>query len=51
MNLSIIIPIYRIEKELEDCLSSLFVQLDNHDVEILMIDDGSDDNCYQIAQR
>lgn len=51
MNLSIIIPMYRIEKEIDDCLSSIFQQLLDYDVEILMINDGSDDRCGEIAQK
>lgn len=50
MNLSLIIPIYRIEKELDDCLSSIFQQLHNYDIEVLMINDGSDDHCDLIAK-
>lgn len=51
MNLSIIIPIYQIERELEDCLSSIYNQLKHYDVEVLMINDGSQDCCESIALK
>ena len=50
MKLSLIIPIYQIEKEVDDCLSSIFHQLKDYDVEVLMINDGSKDNSEAICQ-
>lgn len=50
MFFSIIIPIYNAEKTLEKCLHSLQVQF-FADFEVLMIDDGSQDNSYEICKR
>ena len=43
MNLSIIIAIYQIEKVLDDCLNSIYQQLKDYDIEVLMMNDGSKD--------
>lgn len=50
MFFSIIIPIYNAERTLEKCLRSLQVQ-SFADYEVLMIDDGSQDNSYEICKR
>lgn len=48
---SVIVPIYNVEKYLEDCLDSLVNQTMAHsDMEILLINDGSTDNSYNIAK-
>lgn len=48
MTLSIIIPIYNVEKTLKRCVDSILRQgLDNY--EVLLIDDGSQDNSGKIA--
>lgn len=50
MQVSIIIPIYNVEKYLEDCLNSIKnQQFQNY--EVLMVNDGSPDNCHEICQR
>lgn len=46
--LSVIIPIYNVEEYLEDCLRSCLVN--NKNVEYLLVDDGSTDNSFDIAQ-
>jgi len=47
MKLSVIIPVYRVEKTLERCIESVVGQgID--DCEILLIDDGSPDRCPDI---
>ena len=43
LKLSIIIPIYNVEKYIEDCLNSILNQKTN-DFEVICIDDGSVDN-------
>lgn len=48
--LSIIIPIYRVEQYLFDCLNSILLQ-NSKDYEVLMIDDGSDDKSYEIMNH
>ena len=45
--LSIIVPIYGVEKYLEECLDSIINQTFK-DLEIILIDDGGKDNCPQI---
>lgn len=41
---SIIIPVYKVEKYLDACVTSVIAQT-YRDLEILLIDDGSPDNC------
>ena len=41
---SIIVPIYKVEKYLDECIESLVNQTWSN-IEIIMIDDGSPDNC------
>lgn len=41
---SIIVPVYNVEKYLDRCMQSLLNQT-LHDIEIIMVDDGSPDNC------
>lgn len=42
--ISIIVPVYKTEEYLEACVSSLLAQT-YHDIEIILVDDGSPDNC------
>ena len=48
--LSIIIPVYNVEKYLDLCLNSLVFQLDD-DIEVILVDDGSTDNCPQMCDE
>ena len=45
---SIIVPIYNVEKYLDQCVASL-IQQTHHNIEILLIDDGSPDNAPAIC--
>ena len=47
---SIIIPIYNVEKYIEECIESVINQTFN-DYEVIMVDDGSVDNSGIIADR
>lgn len=48
--LSIIIPIYNIEKYIEKCLESILL-CQSDKIEIICINDGSSDNSLEIAQK
>lgn len=51
MKLSIIIPLYNSELYLDQCMNSLMDQnLETKDFEIILINDGSNDNSYSIAR-
>jgi len=42
--ISIVVPIYKVEKEIHRCVESLLAQT-LKDIEIILVDDGSPDNC------
>ena len=46
---SIIVPIYKVEQYLPKCIESLIVQT-YHDIEVILVDDGSPDGCPQICE-
>ena len=50
MRFSIIVPIYKIEKYLRQCIDSILAQ-DYTDFELLLIDDGSPDKCPSICDE
>ena len=47
---SVIIPVYNVEKYLRECLDSVINQTLS-DIEIILIDDGGKDNCPQIIDE
>lgn len=47
---SIIIPIYNVEKYLDRCMQALINQT-LQDIEIIMVDDGSPDNCPKLCDE
>ena len=47
---SVIIPIYKVEKYLSRCLDSVVNQT-LEDIEIVLVDDGSPDSCPEICDR
>lgn len=47
---SIIVPIYNVEKFLDRCIQSLVNQTLN-DIEIILVDDGSPDNCPKMCDE
>ena len=52
LRLSIIIPIYNAEKYLEECIASLYHQdIPVEDYEVILVNDGSTDDSYDIAKR
>ncbi|MFR1827794.1 MAG: glycosyltransferase [Clostridium butyricum] len=48
--ITIIIPVYNGEKYIDRCLESILCQLDK-DVEIIIVDDGSNDNSLKICEK
>ena len=48
--ISIIIPIYNVEKYLSKCIESLVGQT-YKDIEIILINDGSPDHCLSICEQ
>ena len=47
---SVVIPVYKVEKYLQRCLDSVINQT-LKDIEIILIDDGSPDNCGRICDQ
>ncbi|TAH72109.1 MAG: glycosyltransferase family 2 protein [Anaerolineaceae bacterium] len=50
IQVSIIMPVYNVEKYLRQCLDSLFSQT-LQKIEIIAVNDGSTDNCLQILEE
>ena len=48
--ISIIIPVYKVEKYLSRCIESVMAQT-YRNIEILLIDDGSPDKCPEICDN
>ena len=48
--ISVIVPIYKVEKYIEECIESLINQT-YRDLEIILADDGSPDLCGEICDR
>jgi len=48
--LSVVVPIYNVERYLDECLQSLATQEVN-DIEVIMVDDGSTDSSADIGAR
>ncbi len=48
MKYSVIVPVYNVEKYLDRCINSIISQKYN-DFELILVDDGSPDNCPEIC--
>ena len=48
--ISIIIPVYKVEKYLDRCVESI-VNQSYENIEIILVDDGSPDNCPAICDE
>ncbi|MHB8128422.1 MAG: glycosyltransferase [Mobilitalea sp.] len=50
VKVSVIIPIYKVEKYIRRCIESIIDQT-HHNLEIILVDDGSPDNCPLICDE
>ena len=50
MLISVIVPVYKVEEYLDKCVKSLVKQT-YEDIEIVLVDDGSPDNCPELCDR
>lgn len=48
--ISIIVPVYQAEKQIEKCLDSIIKQTKKNEIEIILINDGSTDRSEQVIQ-
>ena len=49
--LSLIVPVYNVEKYIEACLNSVFRQIPKYGVEIILVDDGSPDRSIDLVRN
>ncbi|MDO4986918.1 MAG: glycosyltransferase [Candidatus Saccharibacteria bacterium] len=47
---SVVVPIYNVEKYLRECIDSILAQT-LEDIEVILVDDGSPDNCGKIIDE
>ena len=47
--ISIIVPVYKVEKYLDKCVESI-VEQTYKNLEIILVDDGSPDNCTAMCE-
>ena len=50
MKFSVIVPVYKVEEYLTECVQSI-LQQDLDDFELILVDDGSPDNCPAMCDR
>lgn len=48
--ISVIVPIYKVEKHLKKCINSIAEQT-NRNIEIILVNDGSPDGCPEICNE
>lgn len=46
--ISVVVPVYRVEKYIDECIESILAQ-SFPDFELILVDDGSDDKCGEIC--
>ncbi|MGL4753324.1 MAG: glycosyltransferase family 2 protein, partial [Aeromonadaceae bacterium] len=50
MKVSVLVPVYNLERFIAPCLESLLTQQADFDYEVIAIDDGSSDGSWAIMQ-
>ena len=50
-DVSVVVPIYRVERYLDECVNSLLTQTLGKRLQIVLVDDGSPDRCGEIADE
>lgn len=50
MKISFVIPVYKVERYLHTCVTSIFDQ-SYKDIEVILVDDGSPDNCPKLCDE
>ena len=50
MKVSFILPVYKVEKYLDECVESIVSQT-YRDIEVVLVDDGSPDNCPVLCDQ
>ena len=48
--ISVVVPVYNVEKYLEKCLNSILEQTYKN-FEVILVDDGSSDCCFNICEQ
>lgn len=51
MKVSVLVPVYNLQRFIEPCLLSLLTQQTDFDVEVIAMDDGSSDDSWSILQQ
>lgn len=51
MLISVIIPVYKVENYIHECLKSIIAQTVFKNIEVILVDDGSPDNCGKICDE
>ena len=51
MKVSVLVPVYNLERFIEPCLESLLTQEVDFDFEVIAIDDGSSDGSWALMQK
>ena len=50
VEISVIVPVYKVEKYIKRCIDSILIQT-FQDFELILVDDGSPDKCGQICEE
>lgn len=50
MKVSVIVPVYKVEKYLYRCVDAILAQT-HHEIEVILVDDGSPDQCGKICDE